>query len=85
MLCVKHGYAMAAEFDCIIPINLDGVRGIPLLNVVHLNQSQQPNAALMNERYKQKFKAYADLFNIRNFGVMSSEQARRKITEFTVQ
>lgn len=85
MLCVKHGYAMAAEFDCIVPINLDGVRRLSLLNVIHLNQSQQTNAALINERYKQKFKAYATLFNISYFGVMSSEQARRKITEFTVQ
>lgn len=84
ILCVKHNYPMKVDFDCLMAVNFDEVEQLCFLHVVHLTQAQQTNAILLNERYKQKFQAYAKLFNIRYFGVMSSEQARRKMHEFSV-
>lgn len=76
---IRHSYASATQLTTCLPedILIDHHTTLKFISIIHCSRSQRPNIQLLREQYKDRFKAYATLFNINTFTVMDYESAKR--------
>jgi hypothetical protein len=81
-LASKHNYAYAANLNPCFPSIPNNSTCLKLITIVHCNESQKSDIQLLNERFKSKFKPYANLFGIAHYSVLEHSAAIRILPEF---
>jgi hypothetical protein len=74
-LAVRHGYTYAANLIPCFPVIPDGETEIKIITIIHCDDAQKSDVQLLHNAFRQKFKPYADLFGIKNYGVIEHSKA----------
>ena len=78
-LSSRHGYAYAANLNPCFPFIPNKNTKFKFITVVHCDSTQKPDIQLLNEKFKIKFKPYAELFGITNYSVLEHSRAKEII------
>jgi hypothetical protein len=78
-LSSKHAYPYAADLNPCFPFVPNETTQFKFVTVVHSDLVQKPDIQLLNERFKRKFKPYAELFGITNYSLVEHSTAVRII------
>lgn len=80
LLACKHAYPYSANLNPCFPflVNPSSTQ-FKFVTIVHCSQSQKPDIQLLNEKFRHKFKPYANLFGISDYSVVEHSIAKRVI------
>jgi len=78
-LCSKHQYPYAHNIDPCLPYVPDADTSFKFVTIIHCDSSQKADVQLINNRFRNKFKPYAELFNISSYAVIEHSSAIIKI------
>lgn len=84
-LSSKHAYPHGLMINADLPFPPDENTRFKFVTVVHCNESQKADIQLLNEKFKIKFKPYADLFGIKDYSIVEHSIAKRIIPRNIVQ
>jgi hypothetical protein len=85
-LSSKHAYPYALDLNpCFPPPLPTSTTQFKFVTIVHCNEEQKADVQLINEKFKNKFRPYAQLFGITNYSVVEHSAAVRKIPNNIVQ
>ena len=76
-LSSRHLYPYAANLNPCFPIIPDDATKFNIVTIVHCDSAQKPDIQLLNEKFKNKFKPYAELFGIDTYSVVEHSTAIR--------
>lgn len=77
-LAMQHQYPYAAHLlPCVPDGNIPSDIRLKLLSIIRCESSQRPDVQLLNNAYRNRFKPYAELFNIRHYTVAEYSAAVR--------
>jgi hypothetical protein len=74
-LSSKHSYPYALNLNPCYPVIPNNKTQFNFITIVHCNLSQKPDIQLLNEKFKNKFKPYAELFGISKYLVLEHSAA----------
>ncbi|GAA0880110.1 hypothetical protein GCM10009119_30800 [Algoriphagus jejuensis] len=75
-LSSKHGYPYADGLNPCFPASTpNNTTQFKFVTIIHCNASQKADVQLINERFRNKFKPYAELFEISNYAVVEHSRA----------
>jgi hypothetical protein len=80
----KHDYELGKELKTCFNPKPEEKTKLILIAIIHTSSSTVTHVPLMNDRFKQKFRAYADLFSIDLFAIIDHNQAKKVIKDFEV-
>ena len=78
-LAVKHGYTYSANLAPSFPKVPDENTVFKLIAIIHCDPSQRADVQLLHNSFCNKFKPYAELFDIKHYGVMEHSRAIAKL------
>jgi len=81
----KHTYIYGSNFDPCFPFQPNNRTQFNLITIVHCDTSQRADVQLINEKFKNRFKPYAKLFDILKYSVVEHNSAIRIIPNNMVQ
>lgn len=84
-LSAKHGYAYSAQLNSCLPAIPNAATVFRFITIVHCTASQKPNVQLLHNSFRNKFKPYAQVFDISHYGVVEHSSAIRTIPNNLVQ
>jgi hypothetical protein len=85
LLSSKHHYPYSANFNPCFPKVPDNTTQFKFITVIHCSTSQKADIQLINEKFKAKFKPYAQLFGVTHYAVIEHSIAIKKIPNNIVQ
>lgn len=75
-----HGYSYGSKLNACFPVPPpDKTTKLNFVAIVHCNNAQIPDVQLIHNSFRNKFKPYAELFDISNYAVIEHAQAIRTI------
>lgn len=78
-LSIKHQYPYAPALDPCVPIAPRPDTVFQLLTIIRCTASQKPHIQLLHEKFRAKFKPYAELFGIQYYAVVEYSKAVEKL------
>ncbi|AYL93915.1 hypothetical protein [Mucilaginibacter celer] len=78
-LSSKNQYPFAVDIDPCLPYVPDVNTEFKFVTIIHCDSSQRAGVQLINEKFRNKFKPYAELFNISYYAVVEHSRAIRMI------
>ena len=85
-LSSKHKYPYAANLNQCFPVPPpDNTTQFKFVTIIHCDIRQKADVQLINDRFKNKFKPYADLFGITQYSVVEHSSAMRIIPNKMIQ
>jgi hypothetical protein len=85
-LSSKHSYPYAANLNPCLPVPFpNNTTQFKFVTIIHCDTGQKADVQLINERFKSKFKPYAELFGITNYAVIEHSTAIRIIPNNMIQ
>lgn len=80
-LSVKHSYPYAiSHINNCLPTPLpDDKTQFKFVTIIHCDNSQKVNVSLIHEKFRNRFKPYAELFGIKYYAVLEHTAAMRTI------
>lgn len=84
-LSSKHTYPYSANLNPCFPFIPNNTTQFKFVTVIHCDTNQKADIQLINERFKSKFKPYADLFGIRHYAVIEHSTAMQIIPNNLIQ
>lgn len=76
-IAYKHQYNGALHFSECFGQQYPLHATLNLVSIIHCTPSQQPDITHLNNAYRNRFKAYAKLFDLENYAIVEHEMARR--------
>ncbi len=84
-LASKHQYQYADILNIDFPIVPNATTTFKFVTIVHCSSSQKANIQLINNSFRSKFKPYAQIFGITEYGVMEHSKAIQFINDVQIQ
>ena len=84
-LSSKHTYSYAANLNPCLPSVPNGTTQFKFVTVIHCDIAQKADVQLINEKFKNKFRPYAELFGINHYAVIEHSTAMRIIPNNMIQ
>ena len=84
-LSSKHGYQYSSTLNPCFNFVPNSATQFNFITIVHCDMAQKADVQLLNERFKNKFKPYAELFGILRYSVVEHSIAKRNIPYNMVQ
>jgi hypothetical protein len=78
-LSSKHRYSYASKIDPCLPFVPDAATNFKFVTIIHCDESQKADVQLINEKFRNKFKPYAELFDISAYAVIEHSKAVTRI------
>jgi len=78
-LSTKHSYPYAVNLNPCLPFIPDGQTGFNVVTIVHCEQAKKADIQLLNNKFRNKFRSYAELFGITYYTVIEHSAAVRHI------
>lgn len=86
LLSSKHGYPYSANLNPCFPVPLPSTSiQFKFVTIIHCDTGQRADVQLINEKFRRKFKPYAELFGIKNYSVIEHSAAIRIFPNSIVQ
>lgn len=85
LLSSKHAYPFAPHLNLCLPQVPNSNAIFNFITVVHSDRSQRVNVQLINEKFKRRFRPYAQLFGIKFYSVIEHTSAARIIPNNIIQ
>jgi hypothetical protein len=85
LLSIRHQYPYGVQdFAPCLPngISSEHMQTYKLITIIKCSSSQEADVQLINNSFKSKFKAYAQLFGINSYTVLSHASAQRQLSHF---
>lgn len=76
-LSAKHNYKYGKQICKCLPVSPDNSVKFKILTVVHCKEAQRVDIQLMNNLFRNKFKPYAVLFDIQDYGIIEHSRAKK--------
>jgi hypothetical protein len=84
-LSSKHGYSHWENFGRCFPVDPNDATQFKLVTIVKCSPGQKTDVPLINNKFRSKFKPYADLFGIQYYAVIEHSAAIRNIRDYTIR
>ena len=84
-LSSKNSYGYAANINPCLPSVPDNTTQLKFLTIIHCEIGQKADVQLINEKFKNKFRPYAELFGIKHYAVIEHSTAIRIIPKDIIQ
>ncbi len=84
-LSSKHTYLYAANLSLCLPAVPNDATQFKFVTVIHCDIGQKADVQLINEKFKNKFRPYAELFGINHYTVVEHSTAMRIIPNNMIQ
>jgi hypothetical protein len=81
----KHRYTYGLNFDTCFPFQSNDQTRFNFVTVIHCDATQKGDIQLINEKFKNRFKPYALLFDVVKYSVVEHDSATRIIPNNMVQ
>lgn len=85
ILSSKHAYPYSANINPCLPSVPNDSTQFKFVTIIHCEIGQKANVQLINEKFKSKFRPYAELFGINHYSVVEHSTAIRIIPNNMVQ
>ena len=84
-LSSKHHYTYQANLNPCLPAPPNLTTQFKFISIIHCNAGQAADVQLIHNSFRNKFKPYAEMFGIANYGVMAHSSAITNIPNNMVQ
>lgn len=84
-LSSKHTYTYATNIEPCLPSVPNNTTKFKFITVIHCDAGQKADVQLINEKFKSKFRPYAELFGISHYAVIEHSAAIRNIPNNMIQ
>lgn len=75
MLSSKHLYPYSSNISSCLPVVPNPTTEMKFITIVHCDTQQKTDIQLIHEKFRYKFKPYAELFGIKHYGVIEHTKA----------